>query len=250
MATRTDTIATPNPPAPYNLQYIWAVSLRRLAPRGLALCLLALVSLARAGDSLENESVTARFGLTGPTELKDRSAAHDTVEPEYTQKLLTQERPLVIRRLMDTPLRDTSICRGPDGTWYLTGTVEPFWAYNEGIKLWRSKDLDELGAAGLCLEIRRQPLAQAVPRKEEAALGAGDPLSQRHVLADLQHPGLGWHRQDLRLRAAQEHDRQGRRPLRRTCSRTSASATRSTPRCSRTTTGRSISSGTAARSRG
>jgi beta-xylosidase len=46
-----------------------------------------------------------------------------------------------LRKLMDTPLRDTSICRGPDGTWYLTGTVEPFWAYNRGIKLWRSPDL-------------------------------------------------------------------------------------------------------------
>jgi hypothetical protein len=46
-----------------------------------------------------------------------------------------------LRKLMDTPLRDTSICRGPDGTWYLTGTVEPFWAYNEGIKVWKSSDL-------------------------------------------------------------------------------------------------------------
>lgn len=42
---------------------------------------------------------------------------------------------------MDTPLRDPSICRGPNDTWYLTGTVEPFWGYNEGIKLWKSKDL-------------------------------------------------------------------------------------------------------------
>jgi xylan 1,4-beta-xylosidase len=46
-----------------------------------------------------------------------------------------------LRQLMDTPLRDTSICRGPDGTWYLTGTVQPFWEYNEGIKVWSSKDL-------------------------------------------------------------------------------------------------------------
>ena len=50
-------------------------ALRRLGPRGLAICLLALVSLARAGDSLENESVTAVFGPTGLTELKDKSAA-------------------------------------------------------------------------------------------------------------------------------------------------------------------------------
>lgn len=47
-----------------------------------------------------------------------------------------------LRKLMDTPLRDTSVCRGPDGAWYLTGTVEPFWAYNEGIKVWKSADLE------------------------------------------------------------------------------------------------------------
>ena len=33
---------------------------------------------------------------------------------------------LPVRKLLDTPLRDTSICRAPDGTWYLTGTVEGF----------------------------------------------------------------------------------------------------------------------------
>ncbi len=48
---------------------------------------------------------------------------------------------LPVRKLFDTPLRDTSICRGPDGTWYLTGTVEPFWNYNQGICLWKSPDL-------------------------------------------------------------------------------------------------------------
>jgi beta-xylosidase len=39
------------------------------------------------------------------------------------------------------PLRDPSVCRGPDGLWYLTGTVEPFYDYNEGIKVWKSKDM-------------------------------------------------------------------------------------------------------------
>ena len=48
--------------------------------------------------------------------------------------------PLPLRKLMDTPLRDTSLCHGPDGSWYLTGTVEPFWEYNQGIKVWKSKD--------------------------------------------------------------------------------------------------------------
>jgi hypothetical protein len=52
----------------------------------------------------------------------------------------TESQP-ALRKLMDTPLRDTAICRGPNGTWYLTGTVEPFWNYNEGIKVWKSPDL-------------------------------------------------------------------------------------------------------------
>lgn len=40
------------------------------------------------------------------------------------------------------PLRDTSLCRAPDGTWYLTGTVQPFWSYNEGIRVWSNNDLN------------------------------------------------------------------------------------------------------------
>jgi hypothetical protein len=46
-----------------------------------------------------------------------------------------------LRLLADMPLRDPSVCRGPDGTWYLTGTVEPFYGFNEGIKIWSSRDL-------------------------------------------------------------------------------------------------------------
>jgi len=57
-------------------------------------------------------------------------------------------RALPIRSLMDTPLRDTSICHGPDGMWYLTGTVQPFWDYNEGIKVWKSKDMTNWTALG------------------------------------------------------------------------------------------------------
>jgi beta-xylosidase len=45
-----------------------------------------------------------------------------------------------LRRLNAPPLRDTSICRGPDA-WYLTGTVPPFFGFNEGIQIWRSPDL-------------------------------------------------------------------------------------------------------------
>jgi hypothetical protein len=62
-----------------------------------------------------------------------------------------------LRKLMDTPLRDTSICCGPDGTWYLTGTVEPFWGFNEGIKLWKSADLTNWTALGFVWKYGASP---------------------------------------------------------------------------------------------
>ncbi len=74
-----------------------------------------------------NLTLAGGFGLRGA----ESTAASRAADPALPG----------LRRLLDTPLRDTSICRGPDGTWYLTGTVEPFWAYNQGIKLWKSKDL-------------------------------------------------------------------------------------------------------------
>jgi DUF1680 family protein len=48
-----------------------------------------------------------------------------------------------LRKLMDTPLRDPSVCVGPDGTYYLTGTSEPFWGFNNesGIRVWKSTDM-------------------------------------------------------------------------------------------------------------
>lgn len=62
-----------------------------------------------------------------------------------------------LRKLMDTPLRDTSICAGPDGTWYLTGTVEPFWGYNEGIKVWKSKDMKTWEGLGFVWRYGQSP---------------------------------------------------------------------------------------------
>jgi beta-xylosidase len=58
-----------------------------------------------------------------------------------SSSVFSNGRDLPVRKLMDTPLRDPSICAGPDGSWYLTGTVEPFWDFNEGIKVWKSSDM-------------------------------------------------------------------------------------------------------------
>ena len=59
--------------------------------------------------------------------------------------------PQGFKPLFDTPLRDTSVCLGPDGTYYLTGTTgaPTWWESNDGIRLWKSKDLATWEPVGL-----------------------------------------------------------------------------------------------------
>lgn len=57
-----------------------------------------------------------------------------------------------IEPLFDTPLRDTSVCLGPDSAYYLTGTTgdtKTWWETNDGgIRVWKSKDLKKWEALG------------------------------------------------------------------------------------------------------
>jgi xylan 1,4-beta-xylosidase len=47
-----------------------------------------------------------------------------------------------IKPLIEVQVRDTIVCRGGDGNFYLTGsTGENIWAYNRGVELWKSPDL-------------------------------------------------------------------------------------------------------------
>jgi xylan 1,4-beta-xylosidase len=50
-----------------------------------------------------------------------------------------------LKPLFDYPLRDTSVCLGGDGMYYLTGTTgdtETWWTFNDGaIRVWKSADL-------------------------------------------------------------------------------------------------------------
>lgn len=62
-----------------------------------------------------------------------------------------------LRQLSDMPLRDASVCRGPEGWWYLTGTVEPFYGYNEGIKVWKSKDMVSWQSLGMVWKYGQSP---------------------------------------------------------------------------------------------
>lgn len=63
----------------------------------------------------------------------------------------------VITPLFDQPLRDTSICLAADDWYYLTGTAGTpnFFFENDGIYLWKSKDLETWLPLGKVWDIER-----------------------------------------------------------------------------------------------
>ncbi len=61
-----------------------------------------------------------------------------------------------IRPLLDLHIRDTVICLGGDGHYYMTGsTGDNIWKYNDGVELWRSPDLVKWDYLGLVWSIER-----------------------------------------------------------------------------------------------
>lgn len=77
---------------------------------------------------------------------------------------------LPLRRLLDIPMRDPNVMRGPDGAYYLVGTTDPapgytsigasdltsqMWTINDGIRMWRSPDLVHWKSLGLIWSLDR-----------------------------------------------------------------------------------------------
>lgn len=59
--------------------------------------------------------------------------------------------------LVDVQVRDTIVCRGGDGNYYMTGsTGENIWAYNRGVELWRSPDLKRWQYLGLVWDMDKE----------------------------------------------------------------------------------------------
>ncbi|MFT4089138.1 MAG: family 43 glycosylhydrolase [Asticcacaulis sp.] len=58
--------------------------------------------------------------------------------------------------IWDVHIRDTIVCVGGDGYYYMSGTTgDNCWAFNDGIELWRSKDLAHWDYFGLVWSIER-----------------------------------------------------------------------------------------------
>jgi hypothetical protein len=68
--------------------------------------------------------------------------------------------PSYTKPLFDQYIRDTYVTRGPEGWHYLTGTTPApgrpgVWDWNDGIRLWRSKDLISWEPMGLIYDLDR-----------------------------------------------------------------------------------------------
>jgi beta-xylosidase len=108
-----------------------------------------------------------------------------------------------VRPLLDQPLRDPSICKGPAGWYYLTGTEAQDgrdFLNNEGIHIWKSKDLQSWEPVGKALDMslavmkhpddspggnkgwRRRPMAQ--PGVADGQLVRGVQAPEIHYLKD------------------------------------------------------------------
>ena len=72
-------------------------------------------------------------------------------EIAFIRKFTTAPSVNRLKALFDYPLRDTSVCLGPDGTYYLTGTTghPTWWKTNQGIRMWKSKDMKTWEPMGL-----------------------------------------------------------------------------------------------------
>lgn len=64
------------------------------------------------------------------------------VSLKVEQEIDQLEHPLpIIEPLFDSHLRNVSICKDPEGNYYLTGTTDDNWGVSEGIRVWKSDDL-------------------------------------------------------------------------------------------------------------
>lgn len=81
--------------------------------------------------------------------------------------------------LFDAPVRDTSICKGADGRWYMTGTYDAGgtgdFQNNDGIHLWRSSDLKGWQSVGQVWSIERDAAAPQSAWQTERRVNPDDP---------------------------------------------------------------------------
>jgi len=115
-----------------------------------------------SGPGLPAEAYSERGGwLSGSTGVKYagpnpppyRTSPWDGPEgAAVTNGLLPKLRPF-----LEVHVRDTVICLGGDGNYYMTGsTGDNIWAFNDGVELWKSADLEHWEYLGLVWSLEKE----------------------------------------------------------------------------------------------
>ncbi|MGO1521118.1 MAG: family 43 glycosylhydrolase [Sphingobacterium sp.] len=96
------------------------------------------------------------LSCSGPQKEEESSLTFSDPTAPVGDSLLTV--PATIRPILDVWMRDTYVTYGPDGYYYMTGTTATperefegqihCWDYNDGLYLWRSKDMKDWEAMG------------------------------------------------------------------------------------------------------
>lgn len=75
-----------------------------------------------------------------------------------------------LKPLFDFPVRDTSVCLGPHKTYYLIGTTgfPTWWKTNEGVRMWKSKDLKTWEPLGLVWSFAKDMTWQKMQGENQA----------------------------------------------------------------------------------
>lgn len=83
--------------------------------------------------------------------LRRDGSPKDAAEIAFIRKFTNAPTVNRLKPLFDFPVRDTCVCLGPDKIYYLIGTTgaPTWWNTNEGVRMWKSKDLKTWQPIGL-----------------------------------------------------------------------------------------------------
>ena len=109
------------------------------------------VTAATARGGWVSDLINNKYKGPVPRNYPTAAWADDDSGSAVTQGLMPALRPI-----WDVHIRDTVICRGGDGNYYMTGTTgDNCWAFNDGIELYASRDLKTWRYLGLVWSIER-----------------------------------------------------------------------------------------------
>ncbi len=174
------------------ISMIHTKNLRHHIIKGWAIGLFVLIAMSSSAWAAE-ELQTA-YGRIVKSDV-----ARDPDLDDSSAEIVPLDQRYLARPILDVPLRDPSICRGPDGIYYLTGTGaaegpdgQPDFLNDNTIRMWKSADREnweEIGVVFDPLKVDIEDGSRVTDWLRRPRGIAGKPDSLRHYMS-LQAPEL------------------------------------------------------------